>query len=85
MMMGIVALDARPGQAAYFHPVDERQVQIEQDEAGGSSITDLSAAAPWHHLDFQFSATLQSVLHQPCDIGPVLDIRTLAPPEFFDR
>ena len=49
-------------------------------------MTDLSAAAPVDdHLDFQFPATLQGVLHQPCDIGLVLDDQNLGLTQFVHR
>ncbi len=86
-MMGMVALDVRPAeQPAYFQPVDERQVQIEQDEAWRLFHHRLQRRrAGGHHLDFQVSATLERVLHQPGDIWFVLDNQNLGLAQFVHR
>ena len=49
---------------------------------GGSSITDLSAAAPVSTLDFEFSAPLERMFHEPGDIRLVLDYENFGLAQF---
>jgi hypothetical protein len=74
MMIGIAALDARPQQPAHLETVDEREIQIEQDEAGRGFHNRLECrGSGGHHFHFELAPAFESVFHEPGDVRLVLD------------